>query len=115
MPKKRIPKPRGDSYLWMIYSHFNKEYFGNKLPLPMLLIFGGTKVDVDGNMQFMESGTVRIRINKDYKKHPDMAAIALLHEMIHVHLGYEYKGDHGTRFESEKFRLFMAGAYDKVL
>ena len=113
MPKKPIPKPRGDKYLWMCYSHFNKVYFGNKLPTPMVLYFGGTKAD--GDMQFMESGTVRIRIHEDLKRHLDMAAIALLHEMIHVHLGYDYKGEHGMRFESEKVRLFMAGAYDKVL
>jgi hypothetical protein len=112
---KRVAKPKGNKQLWIFYSYFNKTFWDGKMPVPMVLVFDKIKEGDDAQMQFMDSGSVRIRINRDYRNHPDMAAIALLHEMIHVSMGPDYHGDHGTRFQAEKHRLFMAGAYDQIL
>lgn len=104
----------GDKALWAMYDKINKAYFGGDLPFPMVLKFKKMP-DYEGHTQFMTSGSVRIWIHEDLKRHLDSAEVVLLHEMIHVALGFDYKGEHGMRFEAEKVRLFMAGAYDKIL
>ena len=110
---KKMRNYREDKALWALYCRINKAYFGDQLQVPFELKF--KKMKHDGHTLFMTSGTVRVHIHKDFKRHLDMAEIILLHEMIHIGLGFEYKGDHGMRFEAEKVRLFMVGAYDKIL
>jgi hypothetical protein len=103
----------GNKALWSMYDRLNKTYFGGNLPFPMVLKF--VKMKQDGHTIYMTSGAVHVFVHKDLKGHLDEAEIVLLHEMIHVFLGFDYKGSHGMRFEAEKVRLFMAGAYDKIL
>lgn len=111
-PKER--KWAGNGALRIIYNHFNKEYFGGKLIVPEKLQFVPNLSD-DGHTSYRSSGTVWVSIHNDLRKHLDMASIVLLHEMVHVFLGYDYQGQHGMRFQSEIHRLFLAGAYDKVI
>ena len=112
MSKKR-KRRRKPSTLWVFYNHFNKTCFGNKLLLPRVLKFA--KQDEDGLTSWRFTGEVEITIHEDLRNHLDLAAVVLLHEMAHVSMGYDYSGDHGMRFEAEMVRLFMAGAYDKIL
>jgi hypothetical protein len=104
----------GNSALQSFYSELNKIYWNDQLPHPMVLRFKKMS-SKEGHTIFMTSGTVKVYVHEAFKSHLDSAQIILLHEMIHVGLGFEYKGDHGMRFEAEKVRLFMAGAYDKLL
>jgi hypothetical protein len=68
----------------------------------------------------MLSGIVTLSIHRDFRHHPNVAKMVLMHEMIHIHLGLKYAtgGDdsgHGMRFAAEKVRLFNEGAFDTVL
>lgn len=110
---KKMRNYRGDKALWALYCRINKAYFGDQLQVPFELKF--KKMKHDGHTLFMTSGVVKVYIHEDFDGHFDVAEMILLHEMIHVHLGWEYRGSHGMRFEAEKVRLFMAGAYDKIL
>jgi hypothetical protein len=110
---KRMHYYRGNKALWVMYDNINKKYFGNELPVPLDLKF--KKMPYDGDTRYMTSGGVKVYVHVDFKSHLGSAEMVLLHEIIHVKLGFDYKGDHGMRFEAEKVRLFMAGAYDKIL
>jgi hypothetical protein len=123
MAKPKSKKRKKNLNIWTnlhlraAFREINKNYFDNLLQEPRTLIF--EKMDEDGRTQWMMSGLVIMKIHNDFRHHPDVARLVLTHEMTHLGLGIQYKGDrdgsHGMRFQAEKVRLFNEGAYDTVL
>ena len=57
-----------------------------------------------------------IRIHEDFKDHPRIAELTLLHEMIHHALFLEnYQLDHGYRFGEEVNRIWRMGLYERLV
>jgi hypothetical protein len=95
-----------------IFNHLNKKYFDEQLHADVK--FG--IIEDDGETIVYKNLQQVIVIHSDFKYHPDIAAFVLLHEMIHANLNRtNYKGGHGMRFQAEKVRLIMEGAYDELL
>ncbi len=98
------------------YRRLNERFFGGSLPEDTTVRFGDLE-DEDEDGYCAEDEIV---IDKDLRKHGDLASIILLHEMTHLSLGPSYRGypsddGHGMRFQAEIVRLFEAGAYDGLL
>lgn len=62
-----------------------------------------------------------IFIHDTLRRHPDLACLVLLHEMIHAdlyqdgYIGHESDGGHHTRFYAGIDRLYKAGAFEGLL
>ena len=101
-------------HLRAMFNRFNRMFFNGDLQEPTEIRFD-PKLNVDGKTSWRTSGAIWITIHRNFRSHPIMVAIILLHEMVHVKLGLGYKNSHGIRFGAEIVNLFLAGAYDDLL
>lgn len=91
---------------------FIKAYFDNRFEVKIRFATEEELTDEDGHNDAMfEDG--EILVHEDFKRHPDMAAICLLHELGHADMP-EYPG-HGFRFGGTIDGLYKRGAYDDLL
>jgi len=99
------------------FNILNKRFFQGRLN-GAIVKFGDCGEDgkADG-----EHTSGEITISSDFKRHPDMALLTLLHEMVHAdldregYIGYVSDGGHHTRFYAGIDRLYKAGAYEGLL
>lgn len=95
-----------------LFDYFNERFFEDRVRVKVR--FG--KIKEDGLCD-----TEHITISDTLKRHPDLIAIVLLHEMTHGYLnetgyvGHEQDGGHSTLFHAEIDRLYRAGAYEGLL
>jgi len=101
------------------FKRLNKRFFDNRIQLPSTAVQFGDIEDCDG-ADGIELGD-EIFIHNDFKRHPDMAILVLMHEMVHAdlrqdgYIGYENDAGHGVRFKGGIDRLYRAGAFDDLL
>lgn len=71
--------------LLRLYKEFNRDKFGNTLPLPAILQFSGRMSNIGGNCRWNHGHPI-IRISKLHSKSQGIKFVkdALLHEMVHV-------------------------------
>jgi hypothetical protein len=114
-----------DRNLKIMFDALNKRFFDSRLCeniwvqfVPQSKII--SRVGKHGADGSWFPGDREILIDKVYARSPSMAAIILLHEMVHADLAGVYFGQagddgHGMVYQSELVRLFKAGAYDGLL
>ena len=96
----------------------NQIYFDNRLLDSSIITFG--KIKEDGICKNV-GGVTKITIHEDLRKHPDLAFVVVLHEMLHAdlfHTGYrgrEHIEGHGTLFHAGIDRLYKAGAFEGLI
>lgn len=102
----------GNKELRFAYKHLNKRFFDNRLPEDCVVRF--QKMEDDG-----EQLPGEINVHEDFKKHPDVATLTLLHEMAHLdlsaYIGQEQDGHHGMQFQAKIWELVNKGAFDGLL
>lgn len=98
------------------FDSMNELFFNNEVDSNIKVRFASDEDCQDSDGIHFHDG--QIFIHEDFKRHSDMAALTLLHEMAHAHLhalgyiGWPHDGGHGTQFHVELDRLYKAGAYD---
>lgn len=96
------------------YDWYNEEYFDHKLPVVHVGFYRlpanvyGLTAKKDGARYVSH-----ILLNVQFKNWDDTLKQILLHEMIHVKHNNQY--GHGKRFQKERRRLILAGAFDALL
>ena len=102
----------GNRDLKKAFAHLNKRFFNNELPEDCIVRF--KDIEDDGEQLPNE-----INIHSDFRRHPDVATLTLLHEMAHLSLpfykGQEQDGGHGSQFQAKIWELVKAGAFDGLL
>jgi hypothetical protein len=130
MKKKPKDKRRRVDEAWLVkaFQTINYHFFDDKVPGSLKVRFmkdcghwgeDGTFKRADA---FFDRNADTIVVDDMLAYFPDMATIALAHEMCHAHLrfnkGYEgwpVDAGHGTMFQLEIGRLWNAGLYDGIL
>lgn len=97
--------------LWRWFKLYNRCFFDKRVPTPYELEFSCLD-EYESNGLTMKGS---IYIDSALKKNPRVVEIFLIHEMIHLLLGDEYRPHHGARFHAEQVRLMNAGAYEGLL
>jgi len=90
-----------------MYHHFNKKYFGNRLPKDMIVDFNRAK-DYHGRTAFYKTRPLHIQIGWHLRDSNAHVALTLLHEMVHVELPARF--NHGPRFHKRMLKLAKQGA-----
>jgi hypothetical protein len=111
-------RPYTDKKLRNAFELFNEKYFESKIRETIEVRYGDDEDcdDCDGL-----SSEDFIYVHKDFKYHPDMGLIVLLHEMQHCFMhqkGYNAwkdEGGHHMLFFAGIDRLYKAGAYEGLL
>jgi hypothetical protein len=103
-----------------LFRKFNKIYFGSQIDSRTIVRFADIEDGDEGETSDFCQSTERgrggtILIAKAYRRWPNPACTTLIHEMIHVYLGYEYLEPHGYRFAAEINRLWNMGFYETLL
>ena len=104
-----------NSDLRSLYRQLNGRFFNDRCPKDLKVSFSVLRDD-DGICTDDD-----IQISSKLKGHGTMVAIVLLHEMVHVELGYDgyvgypKDGMHAMRFQARLWELVKAGAYDGLL
>lgn len=107
-----------DKKLRSAFEIFNKLYFEDKIRENTEVRYADDE-DCDGCDGL--SSVDFIYVHEDYKRHPDMGFIILLHEMQHCYMhqkGYvdwKDEGGHHMLFYAGLDRLYKAGAYEGLL
>jgi hypothetical protein len=92
---------------------YQKAYFPRRNPECKILI-----VDNAGGPACFDHTTKIMYIESTATTSEKLSRILLLHEMIHINFideGQDPDENHGYRFQEEVKRLFVAGAYSKLL
>jgi hypothetical protein len=112
------------------YKLANRWYFGNKLPLDVVIKFSDIAVmGVTGREPYTRKATIKerrenklnktalcvtnryhIRINKKYRDSMAIVVPTLIHEMVHVE-NWKLRG-HGKKFDRRMLELAKAGAFN---
>ena len=101
------------------YENFNDGFFDSRIKIPKNRVSFGDKEECDG-CEGLCSRDGYIFINRELRKHADLAFIVLLHEMTHAvlfqqgYIGHEHHGGHSQLFHAELHRLYLAGAYEEL-
>jgi hypothetical protein len=129
MKKKLKSERRKVNEIWLnkAFQTVNLHFFDNEIPGSLRVKFmkdcghwleDGTYKRADA---FFDRNKDLIVVDDMLAYFPDMATIALAHEMCHAHLRFKgYEGwpmdcGHGTNFQLEIGRLWNAGLYDGLL
>jgi hypothetical protein len=109
------PATDNDLAAWAV--SFQRQHFGG--PIPTIEVCFNTHPRFRGIAQF-DSETMTIHLSCKLKQFPELAQIALLHEMIHANLFTrssppDADRDHGQRFTNELKRLIRNSAYERLL
>lgn len=120
MTKEKFPLT--NKRLREIFREYNQAFFKSAIAEPTDISFKDIprKADCDarsGCLGRKHDNRTFIHVSADYRKHPCTACAALIHEMIHLHLGWQasVEADHGLLFGAEVVRLFKIGAYEGLL
>jgi len=111
-------RPFTDKKLRLAFDLFNEKYFEGKIRDSIEVRYADNQ---DCGPDDGLSSEDFIYIQKDFKYHPDMGLIVLLHEMQHCYMhqkGYRaWKdgGGHHMLFFAGLDRLYKAGAYEGLL
>jgi hypothetical protein len=109
---------RPNQWLLKMFDEMNYNFFNCRIPKSTTVSFA--KIKHDGVTKY-NRGVSTILIHRDLIKHPDLAAIILLHEMNHADLhvsgytGYEHLNGHSTLFHAGIDRIYRQGAYESLL
>jgi hypothetical protein len=104
------------------FEYYNVQYFSSKLPdgVRVEVFFAGAGADGNRNMgiTFACDSKARICIFVDPEFNPEWRGrkFTLLHEMVHLKLGYKDKEsrEHGPKFQHEMHRLADEGAFEDI-
>lgn len=116
-------RPRVEKKLNQMFRNFNSRFFDGRLN-PGIKVFATPEKCFEKRVKGFWSPTRNeIHIKQEYADDLGIAALILLHEMVHADLGSSYVGqelfcddtDHGMIFKAEIVRLFKAGSYDNLL
>ncbi len=114
---------RSDQALQRLYAKFNKQYFNNKLP-SLVVGYRSSRYFKKYYPHSKASEMRTVAVTEFHKPTKDPIAIYLdkiycnrdldlLHEMVHVKLGFDEEA-HGEKFDREMLRLAKAGAFHNV-
>jgi len=90
-----------------MYHNFNRKWFRNRLPKDMVVDF----VRMEGALgvtAFYKNRPLHIMLNSELRTSDRIAALTLLHEMVHVELP---KYNHGHQFHKRMQKLAKKGAF----
>lgn len=119
-------RKRANRLLANMAENFNHHFFGSRLSPGLMVQFSSQKV-LRNRQAFFDPVTNAIHIHEALADFHGLAALTLLHELIHADLQESYRGQitnfceseqdsyHGMIFQAEIVRLFKAGAYDGLL
>jgi hypothetical protein len=113
-----MTRAKADRWLKGLFRHLNHVFFDCRIPKSTTVCFTGMK---DDGQTESEGGVYHIRVHKDLIKHPDLATIVLLHEMVHADLrvcgyvGYDHLEGHSTLFHAGIHKLWTLGAFETLL
>lgn len=96
-----------NSEIQKLYHEFNKKHFHNKLPKDMIVDFVRME-GAHGVTSFYKSRPLHIMLNPELRTSDKIAALTLLHEMVHVELP---KYNHGYQFHRRMKQLARQGAF----
>jgi SprT-like family len=97
--------------LQRMYHHFNKKWFGNRLPKDMVVAF--EKMYPLGCTHCRRGRPLWIDINFKMRHSRSNSAMTLLHEMVHVEMPRIGGGGHGPKFHKRMMKLARQGAFRK--
>jgi len=105
--------------LQSFYKIINKRFYNNALPADIVVRFDDADEMEDHDEGEYIEADKQILIHKDFRRHPDVAMMVLVHETAHValpeYVGWTDKDEHGHRFEALIGELYRKGAYDGLL
>jgi hypothetical protein len=107
-----------DKKLRGVFNIFNEKYFEGKIRDNIEIRYGNNE-DCE-NCDGLASCDF-IYVHEDFKRHPDMGLIILLHEMQHCHMlqkGYndwKEEGGHHMLFYAGIDRIYKMGGYEGLL
>jgi len=108
----------GNRRLRYVFNFINGRFFDGLIPANTVVKFADIE---DDGRHTVSKGIHIIQIHKDLKKHPDVAATVLIHEMIHADLkckgyrGYSANHCHEIMFCARMHELYLAGIYEGLL
>lgn len=94
--------------LQALYTMFNKQWFGNRLPKDMVVRYDKSN-RWQGNTKYYCERPLYILINERLRWSDSQTALTLLHEMVHVELPYRF--NHGPQFHKRMMQLARKGAF----
>ena len=108
----------GNQQLRKAFNYINDRFFDGAIPASTVVKFADIK---DDGTHTKQKGISTILIQSRLKKHPDLATICLIHEMIHAdlkhsgYMGYSADLSHNLIFYARLHQLYMAGIYEGLL
>jgi hypothetical protein len=108
----------GNQRLRKAFNFLNDRFFNSRIPGNTIVKFA--RIPDDGQ-HIMEDGSSVILIDRSLQRHPDLATVVLIHEMIHADLriagyvGYSAEHSHDVIFYAAQHRLYLAGIYEGLL
>lgn len=109
---------QSDRQLKHWYSKFNRLYFNGELPEHTILYWEPPSSAWGSACPVFEVdyGQFYIKLDPSIRSVTDFWQITLIHEMVHIKLWQKYpKHQHGKIFKDEIKRIFLLGAYNKLL
>ena len=97
-----------------LYDLYNEVYFGRQLPVVKIGFYKMRQDAYGWTIKLAGAKYVsHILLNPTFRLWPGTLEQILIHEMCHVKLNNV--GGHGPKFQKEKRRLILAGAFDDTL
>jgi predicted SprT family Zn-dependent metalloprotease len=101
--------------LQQTFHYLNERFFDGRIPDDYKVYF--KKMREDDGLHYQ--GPREIAINADFKSHPDVATLVLLHELAHAdlpdYIGQKSEEHHGMQFQAKIWDLIKKGAYEGLL
>jgi|HubBroStandDraft_2_1064218.scaffolds.fasta_scaffold123826_2 hypothetical protein len=108
----------GNQRLRKAFDFLNDRFFNSRIPGNTIVKFA--RIPDDGQCH-MDDGSAVILIDRSLQKHPDLATVVLIHEMIHAdlrhagYIGYSAEHCHDIMFYAAQHKLYLAGIYEGLL